>query len=165
LGLLRRRLRRPGSALPAKPALRLDCIRGNKISATVSQDAQAFLNGRGWFAMVGTRRSRRAYQGVETVAFRTDDGGLSVETRRRSRAGAYRLLGGQERHGRHQPGAPRRVQRVICSDADRVVRPTRAGSEPLANDAFSGCAVALRPADRRPESLRQFRCSPCRTSP
>ena len=70
------------------------------------------------------------YQGVETVAFRTDDGGISVETEDGREQGAYRLLGGQERHGRHQPGGPRRVQLVICSDADRVVRPTRAGSQP-----------------------------------
>jgi len=101
------------------------------------------------------------YQGVETVAFRTDDGGLSVETedgREQVPIGYWVVKNGM---GVISLVAPDEFN--LLSDADRVVRPTRAGSQLLADDALvrSRC----RPADRRPESLRPFRCSPCRSSP
>ena len=76
------------------------------------------------------------YQGVETVAFRTDDGGLSVETedgREQVPIGYWVVKNGM---GVTQPGGARRVQRVICSDAARVVQPTRACSQLLANNAL-----------------------------
>ena len=66
---------------------------------------------------------------METVAFRTDDGGLSVETedgREQVPIGYWVVKNGM---GVISLVPPRRVERVVCSDADRVARPTRDDSE------------------------------------